>query len=183
MLRYNFLPSKTTLLFVQVRREEKNRNLSEATNQYTTARGIKTNYWLNADYKLSGQLGFKTRAQFVTYQLGENFSRGFALIQDINFDWRKFSFSTRFALFQTDDYDTRLYAYERDAWLAFSIPAYQGVGIRRYLLAQYKISKKADVWFRWATTEYEDRDSIGSGGEAISGNARNDFKLQIRLKF
>ncbi len=182
MLRYNFIPSKTTLLFVQIRREEKNRNLGEPTAQYITGTGIKTNYWINADYKVSTRLGFKTRAQFVTYDLEKNFARGIALIQDINYDWRKFSFSARFALFQTDDYDTRLYAYERDAWLAFSIPAYQGVGTRRYILIQYKISSKADLWLRWATTEYENKDSIGSGGEEITGNTRNDFKLQFRIK-
>jgi Helix-hairpin-helix motif len=183
MLRYNFNPSKTTLLFFQVRQEEKNRNLSEPRAQYTTANGIKTNYWINADYKVSVNLGFKTRAQFVNYQLGNNNSNGFALIQDINFDWRKFSVSARIALFDTDNYDTRLYVYERDAWLAFSIPAYQGIGTRRYLLVQYKVSPKVDLWFRWAATEYEDRDVIGSGGEEIEGNARNDFKLQFRIKF
>lgn len=183
MLRYNFMPSKTILLFAQVRQEEKNRNLSDATSLFTTTSGIKTNYWINADYKVAGGLGFKTRAQFVTYQLDKSPSQGFALIQDVNYDWRQFTISTRFALFHTDDYDTRLYAYERDAWLAFSIPAYQGIGTRRYVLLQWEISRKADVWFRWATTEYENRDSIGSSGQEIMGNKRNDFKLQCRIKF
>ncbi len=182
MLRYNFAPSKRVLFFVQIRSEEKNRNLAEPMAQYTTANGTKTNYWINADYKLLDNIGFKTRAQFVTYDLGLHSSKGFALIQDVNYDWRKFSCSARFAIFQTDDYDTRLYSYERDAWLAFSIPAYQGVGTRRYALIQYKISQKADVWFRWASTEYENRDTIGSGGETINGNSRNDFKIQCRLK-
>jgi len=182
MLRYNFAPNKTTLLFVQIRKEEKNRNLGDATPQFKTGTGIKTNYWINADYKVSTNLGFKTRAQFVTYELSNNFSKGVALIQDINYDWWKFSLSARFALFHTDDYDTRLYTYERDAWLTFSVPAYQGVGTRRYVLIQYKISPKADLWFRWASTEYENQASIGSGGEEISGNSRNDFKLQFRLR-
>jgi hypothetical protein len=182
MFRYNFNPTKTTLLFIQIRREEKNRNLSTDGPIYLTDKGIKTNYWINADYKVSTNLGFKTRAQFVTYQLGGKTSSGMALIQDINFDWPRFSFSARYALFQTDDYDSRLYAYERDAWLAFSIPAYQGIGTRKYILIQYKASQKIDLWLRWASTEYENQETIGSGGEQIAGNARNDFKFQIRLK-
>jgi hypothetical protein len=182
MLRYNFIPSKTALIFVQIRQEKKDKNLGEDTPTYTTATGTKTNYWINADYKVSTNLGFKTRAQFVTYNLGKTFSSGVAIIQDINFDCRKFTVSARYALFHTDDYETRLYSYERDAWLAFSIPAYQGIGTRRYILVQYRVTQKIDLWLRWASTEYENRDTIGSGGEQINGNARNDFELQLRLK-
>jgi hypothetical protein len=101
----------------------------------------------------------------------------------VNVNWRKFSFSGRMALFHTDDYDTRIYLYERDAWLAFSIPALQGIGTRRYLLVQYKATDKLDFWFRWAVTEYENRATIGSNGEEITGNLRNDLKLQARIKF
>lgn len=183
MFRYNFVPAKNTLLFAQIRQEQKVRNLSEDTPNYLTAPGLKTNFWVNADYPVADWLTMKTRAQLATYALGNNRSKGFALVQDVNVSWRKFSFSGRMALFQTDDYDTRLYLYERDAWLAFSIPALQGIGVRRYLLVQYKASDKLDFWFRWAETEYENRDTIGSGGEEITGNSRNDLKIQARIKF
>ena len=182
MLRYNYTPSKAVLIFVQMRQEEKNRNLNSDAPNYLTGNGIKTNYWINADYKVSPSLGFKTRIQLSTYQLEKKSSNGIALIQDVNYDWRKFSFSARFALFHTDSYDTRLYTYEKDAWLAFSIPALQGVGTRRYILIQYRLSPKIDLWLRWAATVYENQDSVGSAGEQVTGSARNDFKFQFRIK-
>jgi hypothetical protein len=182
MFRYNFVPSKNTLLFAQIRQEEKVRNLSGDTPNYATATGIKTNFWLNADYPVTDWLSMKTRAQMTMYELGDNCSKGFALVQDVNVRWRKFSFSGRMALFHTDDYDTRIYLYEQDAWLAFSIPALQGIGTRRYLLFQYKATDKLDFWFRWAVTEYENWETIGSSGEEINGHSRNDLKLQVRIK-
>ena len=183
MLRYNFIPTKGTLVFVQIRQENKVRNLSADAPNYTTATGKKTNLWLNADYALTNWLSLKTRLQWVGYTLGKNTSEGFALVQDVNAGWKKFSLSSRVALFHTDDYDTRIYLYERDAWLAFSIPALQGIGLRRYILLQYQANSKLDFWFRWANTTYENKDSIGSQGEEITGSARNDFKLQVRIKF
>ncbi|MDZ7646332.1 MAG: hypothetical protein U5K54_03635 [Cytophagales bacterium] len=38
-------------------------------------------------------------------------------------------------------YDNRLYVYEKDVWLAFTFPAYYGVGVRNYLLVQYAFTK------------------------------------------
>jgi hypothetical protein len=183
MLRYNFIPSKTVLLFAQIRQEAKARNVSGETTNYETAIGTKTNFWLNADYDISQTLSMKTRIQLTDFKLSDRQSNGFAVVQDINLNWRKFLISGRVALFQTDDYDTRIYIYERDAWLAFSIPALQGTGIRRYLLIQYKATDRLDFWLRWAATEFENRDSIGSNGEEILGNTKNDLKFQVRIKF
>lgn len=183
MIRYTWAPSKTMLFFVQYRQEEKLRNLSGDTPNYSVASVIKNNLWLNADYAANTTLNFKTRLQWVGYSQGGSRSHGLAVLQDVNVNFRKVTISSRIALFQTDNYDTRLYVYERDAWLAFSIPALQGIGLRRYILVQYSATKKIDFWLRWANTTYQNRESIGSQGETITGNARNDFKLQARIKF
>ena len=100
----------------------------------------------------------------------------------MNFEIGRFTFSTRYALFDTDDYDNRQYVYERDVWLAFSFPAYYGVGVRSYAMVHYKVNQKIDLWVRWARTSYTDRDTIGSGGETIYGNTKNDLKFQARIK-
>ena len=183
MLRYNFIPSKTVLLFAQVRQEVKSRNISGDTQNYEATSTTKTNLWFNVDYEINQNIDMKTRIQLTDFEMNGVRSHGFAVVQDLNVNWRRFTLSGRMALFQTDDYDTRIYIYERDAWLAFSIPALQGTGTRRYLLVQYKATDKLDFWLRWATTGFENKDSIGSSGEEISGNVRNDLKLQIRIKF
>jgi hypothetical protein len=86
-------------------------------------------------------------------------------------------------LFDTDDFDNRLYVYEKDVWLAFTFPAYSGRGVRHFLLLQYRLSEKIDFWVRWAQTRFTDRDIIGSSGEAILGNTRNDVRFQVRIRF
>lgn len=183
LLRFNYKPSKNISLFLQAREETKVRNSSSDNNLYLTTPGTKRNYWINADYKVTPHLTFKTRAQFSTYELGETSSRGMVLLQDITWNSGRLSISGRYALFDTDDYDNRLYVYEKDVWLSFSFPAYHGVGVRNYLLLQYSVSEKIDVWLRWAQFRFTDRATIGSGGETIYGNIRNDVKFQTRIRF
>ena len=183
MLKLNYQPSKTVSFFIQAREEAKVRNSSQETTIYTTALGTKRNYWINCDYAVGRGLSFKTRAQLSSYSFEGIATKGFALIQDINYDIGRFSFSTRYALFDTDNYDNRLYVYEKDVWLAFSLPAYFGQGIRNYVMVQYKLSQKVDLWLRWARTYYANQDTIGSGSETIDGNTRNDVKLQAKIVF
>ncbi len=182
LLRFNWRPSKTIYVFLQMREENKQRNLSDPSHLYLTANGTKRSYWINCDYSATQRLSFRTRAQFSDYQLGKNFTQGMVLLQDVSFDFRKFSITGRFAIFDTDDYDNRIYVYERDAWLSFSFPAYYGKGVRQFLLLQYKLTSKIDIWLRWANTSYLNQEIIGSGGDQINGSSRNDVKFQARIK-
>lgn len=182
LLRFNYRPTKTIALFLQAREETKVRNSSADNNLYLTQPGIKRNYWINADYQVAPHLSFKTRAQFSTYSLGEKTSKGMILLHDITWSKGKILISGRYALFDTDDYDNRLYVYEKDVWLSFSFPAYYGVGVRNYLLFQYSVSKNVDIWLRWSTVRFTDRDTIGSGSDTIEGNIRNDIKFQTRIR-
>jgi hypothetical protein len=182
LVRLNYRPSKMVSFFVQAREELKARNIPTESNLYKTGMGSKKNFWINADYMATLKLSLKTRVQLSSYSFNNTYTNGLALIQDLNFDIGRFTFSTRYALFDTDDYDNRQYVYEKDVWLAFSFPAYYGVGIRSYALVQYKASQKIDLWVRWARTTYTDRDTIGSGGETIYGNTKNDLKFQVRIK-
>ncbi len=183
LIRFNHQPSKNVSVFVQGRQESKQRNLPTETSLYQTAQGNKYSYWINCDYAVSAALSFKTRIQTSNYQLGTSNTKGFVVVQDVNFAYRKLSVSARYALFQTDDYDNRLYVYERDVWLGFSFQPYAGVGTRSYLLFQYKVSDKVDLWFRWANTSYQHVDTIGSGLETINGSSKNDIKTQLRVRF
>jgi hypothetical protein len=73
--------------------------------------------------------------------------------------------------------------YESNVWMAFSLPAYYGVGVKNYILIQYKLNKSLSLWMRYARTRYTDRDIIGSGLDAIAGNVRNDLKFQALVRF
>lgn len=183
LLRFNYQPTKNILIFLQAREETKERNTRSAdTNLYLTANGTKRNYWINVDYPVSTNIKMKTRAQFSTYQFDGVSTRGMTVLQDISAEVGNFTFTARYAIFDTDDYDNRQYVYERDVWLAYSLPAYSGRGVRTYLMAQYTVSKRITVWVRYAHIRYTDRSQIGSGADLISGKEKNDLRVQMRIK-
>ncbi len=183
MLRLNYNPSRAISIFIQAREETKVRNLSGETALYATDPGVKRNVWVSCDFSTTSNLSFKARVQGSQYELDGITTRGVAFVQDITLKRPRWSVSLRYALFDTDDYDNRQYVYEKDVWLATSLPAYEGEGIRNYLLLHYSLSQQIDFWFRWSRTQYADRTTIGSAGEEINGNTRNDVKFQVRIRF
>lgn len=183
LLRFNYKPTRSILLFVQAFEETKVINLATENNLYQTAPGVKRNYWINLDYSITPAITLKTRAQFNTYKLNGSQTQGMALLQDITWQHKRLSISGRYALIDTDTYDNRLYVYEKDVWLAFTFPAYYGVGVRNYILVQYSFTRDLDVWLRWGHDRYTDRETIGSGGETINGNTQNDLRFQARIRF
>ncbi|HCW07977.1 MAG TPA: hypothetical protein DGG95_11510, partial [Cytophagales bacterium] len=183
LVRFNYKPSKSVYIFLQARQESKLRNTGVDNNLYLTAQGTKQNFWINCDYSASQKLSFRTRVQFSSYSIDGKTTYGNVILQDVSYSFNRFSITARYALFDTDDYDNRLYVYERDAWLAFSFPAYYGKGVRQYLMLQYRVTRQTDVWLRWGQTSYTNRESVGSAGETISGDTRNDVKFQARIRF
>ena len=117
-----------------------------------------------------------------SYRINGITTHGMTILQDVSVDFGKLSVAARYSLFDTDDYDNRQYVYERDVWLAYTMPALSGTGIRNYILLQYNINHQFTVWLRYAHTRYTDRDEIGSGADTIYGDERNDIKLQMRLR-
>jgi hypothetical protein len=184
LLRIRREISKTAHYYAQVREESKARNLSaDRTTVYVTGPAVKRNYILGAGIRANPSLTLNTRAQFSTFSINNRTTQGFALMQDIRLDLRKITVSARYVLFDTDDYDNRQYVYEHDAWLSFSMPAYEGVGVRHYIMARFNPGKRLTCWIRFAHTRYTDRENIGSGNDQIAGNQRNDIKFQMRYKF
>jgi len=145
--------------------------------------GIKRNYLVNVDYKVHPQIKMKSRVQFSTYSLAEEFTKGFAIIQDLNIELYKFKIGGRIALFDTEDFENRQYVYERDVLFAYSFPAYNGVGLRSYAIAQYSPNSTITFWVRYSQTNFMDRDTIGSGLEEIDGDELSEIKAQVRFRF
>jgi hypothetical protein len=182
LMRFNYQPSRKILLYVQTREESKVRNRAQGGNVYETAEAIKFNYLVNADYSINPNLRLKTRLQFSDLTISSHTTKGFLLTQDISFTIWKLKITTRHALFDTQDYDNRQYAYENDVWLAYSMPAYDGIGIRDYAMVELKATKKITVWLRYSQTRYTDRNEIGTGADAIHSNIKSDIKIQLRVK-
>lgn len=183
LIRGSYTPSKSAKFHVQLRQESKARNINDGLNITQAKQGIKNNYLISLDHQLGKNAGFKSRVQFSNYKHDNKTTKGFALIQDAHYNFGKFKLAGRVALFDTEDFENRQYVYERDVLYAFSLPAYNGVGSRKYLLLQYKFSSYLKAWVRWANTKFTDRDTISSGQQEIEGNSQNDIKLQLQFLF
>lgn len=182
LARIDYTPSRNLSFFVQFREETKARNVQRDGNLYAVLPGTRANLWLNGDLDLPHGLSLRARLQGSTFDLDGKISRGMTLVQEATWKRNRWSVTVRYALFDTDDYDNRQYVYEKDVWLATSLPAYEGEGIRNYVLVHFALSRQVDLWLRWSRTWYSDRTTIGSGGETIDGNARNDVKFQVRIR-
>jgi len=61
---------------------------------------------------------------------------------------------------------------------------YFGLGNRYYLNLQYDMNKKLSLWFKIAQTVFaDDRETLSSGNEAISGNRKTDMRLLLKYEF
>ncbi|HEY9044522.1 MAG TPA: helix-hairpin-helix domain-containing protein, partial [Ohtaekwangia sp.] len=184
LTRLHYQPTRKIIFFAQLREEVKSRNTAgDTATLYTLSVGQKYNYWLQCDASIIQGLRLKMRLQGSSYTIDHHTTHGLALMQDISFSIARFEVTARYALFDTDNYDNRQYVYENDVWLAFSLPAYYGEGVRKYILLEYKLNENVSFWLRYAITRYNDRTSIGSGVDTIDGNTRSDVKLQARIKF
>ena len=178
MAAYNV--SRSTRVHAQYRRQVKEVN-GEVTEYKvkTPVEGIKENFIINLDHDTGGMVKLRSRAQLSRYQHDGKDTKGFVLVQDFNFQWKKLKIGTRMALFDSDDYNNRQYVYEKDVLYAFSIPSYSGQGIRSYLLLQFKMSSRADIWLRWSRFTYSNAKNTGSGLQKTEGPIKSDLKIQL----
>lgn len=184
--RISYTPSRKTLLFIQLREENKARNISIHPNfqqPYELFQGKRLNTIINLDHAIDKHWSIKSRVSSSSFRFDNRTTKGFAISQDINFDSGKWRVSSRWVLFDTDDFDNRQYIYERNVLWYFSIPALHGQGMRYYLLGQYQLGRKTTIWARWARTSFTDREQIGSGLQRIEGSRQTDVVLQLRHQF
>lgn len=183
LVRIQWQPSKAVSTFFQMREERKFRNTSPADGTLYELKSIrKRNFALNFDYQPSHSIRMRTRLQATTLSKRSQFSSGNVIAQDIVWRTGKFRWTARYALFSTEDYDNRQYLYEHDVWLSYSMPAYNGTGVRRYVLIQYNLNKIWTFWLRFGSIRYSAVESIGSGVDEIVGNVQNDVKFEVRVR-
>ncbi|QNF35553.1 helix-hairpin-helix domain-containing protein [Adhaeribacter swui] len=184
LVRLQYKPTKTAVLYAQFRTENKGRNAPVITQQIDfVSPAIRHSFLLYLDYTPMPKLNLRSRVQKSTFTLEGKATQGYFMAQDLNLDLRKWQFSTRYGLFDTDDYDNRQYSIERDVLYAFSVPALSGIGTHYYFLTQFKAGAHLDFWVKYAATQYRRQKTIGSGLEEIQGNQREDVRLQMRYSF
>ena len=181
-LQYN--PSKTAQLYARFRREVKARNQSgnTAATDYLSNQQRST-YRFNAQYKVSLDLTAKSRVEVIQFSDELNKDRfGTLVFQDIQYSTpkKRLSLITRVAYFTVDDYNARVYAAENDVLYQYAVPLYQNSGVRYYMVARAKITRKLELWLKFSETIYSNVKTISSGLEQINGNRLTDLRVQFR---
>ncbi|WP_236025645.1 ComEA family DNA-binding protein [Algoriphagus oliviformis] len=183
LARLSYQPRRTLVAFVQVRQEEKDRNLSDSGEPalpYLVHPVKKLNGLLSLENQLSRNLFIRSRILISRVEILERTSHGFMMLQDVQYGQEKWRLTGRVALFDAEDYDNRLYAFENNVLWTFSLPAFYGQGMRYYLLGQYQITPKLTAYLRFARTAYTDRESISSGLQTIELPHQTDTALMLR---
>lgn len=194
LLRIAYSPTKTSLLYVQLRQRLKPRDLAstDLNNRYPTralplpGEQLRQSILVYYNTAPTPQLELRTRMQASRLRDDDGLAwrSGYVLAQDVGYQFnRTFKLTARYAIFDADDYDSRQYVFEQDVLLAVSVPALYGQGTRVYGLAEIRINRSLTLWLRYAETRYRHQDVVGTGLESIQGSLRGEVKAQLRLKF
>lgn len=181
-VQVNYLPNKAVELYSRYRAEKKYINeRNDAAPVNSVVLKARQNWRLHGSYQLSPQLVVRSRADIIWYdRRGVKAEEGFLFFTEADYQLsRRLAADGRILFFETNGYNSRLYAYEHDVLYAYSIPAFFDKGMRYYVNLRCKINQHWSCWGRWAQTIYRDKDKIGSGLDAIAGNKKTEFRLQL----
>ncbi len=188
LLQITYRPNKQVEVYTRYRNENKAINLSGldlATRQPFIR--PRQNWRTHFSYQPNREITLRNRVEIVWYdaQESDRSEQGFLTYFDFAYKPKRtpLSLNTRLQYFDTDGFNSRLYAYESDVLYSYSIPQFIGKGLRYYINVNYDVTKKMQVWMRWAQTIYQNQKTISSGLDQINGNARSEVKLQVVYNF
>ncbi|MEM6265688.1 MAG: helix-hairpin-helix domain-containing protein, partial [Bacteroidota bacterium] len=188
LAQVEFKPKRGTQLYMRFRSDNQERNATDYPLGQQLAYLIPTQrlQWRTHFQKtIDRNLLVRTRMEFSWWTQGEEeFERGFLLYQDFSYKMGfKFKVTGRYAIFDVRDFDARIFAYENDVLGFFTIPPYNGVGSRYYVILNYKPIRGIEFWLRFAQTRLQDVRTFGSGLDEIQGDTRSEVKLQMRIQW
>jgi len=108
--------------------------------------------------------------------------RGFLLYHDVRWTLRsRLTLSTRLTFFDTDSFDSRLYQFENDLPGVLTNQLLYGRGSRWYVLAETRLGRWLAASVKFASTYHDDRTTLGSGPDAIQGQAVHTLGTQVEI--
>lgn len=173
---------------LRYRFKEKGRNITPSTmvdGAYLLEQTYRHQIQGDIEYSV-GPWKFVTRLGYAHYHGDKTEGSGGCLFyQDVQYQSVSIplTLAARVALFDVDDYEARLYSVESDFVYQYNSSVYQNEGYRCYLVARYEINKYWNVGFKYGLTTYTDKDSFGSSYDQIDANHRQQWRIQLRLKW
>jgi len=144
---------------------------------------IKQTLRLQIEYR-SGPLRMRNRFEKTFYRIqNQGLSTGMLMYQDLECKIsNRIRLNARLSVFDAEDHLSRSFAFENDLPGTYSISAYNGRGMRYYLLMQIQMTKDLKIWFRFARSSFETAPDTTMSGDADSGNHQTDLNMQVQWK-
>jgi hypothetical protein len=174
LFKISYKRSKKQLFSLRYRFKNTKLNFDQIRNQLR----------LDYDQAISEIIRFRYRAEFHFLNFPDK-QMGYLFFIDLILQSpeKPFSLSARYALFDTDNYDTRIYAYERDVYFAYSIKPYYYRGQKIYLNLKYRMRRFFTFSFRISHLKFPYLETIGSGNDLINSNAKTALTFQLRIRW
>ncbi|MFY9308126.1 MAG: helix-hairpin-helix domain-containing protein [Bacteroidia bacterium] len=188
LAQLNYTPSKKLDMYFRIRERHYQKNTADADADIDYLGPVKqVNYRFNIGYSILPSVKLKNRIELVDYKIeSTKTQKGYLAYQDVTYNkvGSPVSVSLRYALFQTDSYNSRIYAFENEIPGVYSILANYYRGSRFYILLDYNITRRIELWVRYSQTFYDNKDVISAGSlSEIQGNTKSEIKAQVRFKF
>lgn len=186
LAQLNYKPDRKHEFYIRYRYRVREQNTAE--DELMIVYPVNTtqeNWRIHGVYQVHPNVQMKTRAEWTKFGKEGISESGFLMYQDIVFKkiGSKMTLTGRYAMFDTGGWNSKLYAFETDVLYAFSILPYAYKGSRMYAMVKWDIVRGMDLWVRYGTWIYTDRNEISSGNTAIQGNTKSDVHVQLRLQF
>jgi hypothetical protein len=185
LIQVDYIPSKKLNTYIRIKQKDKFVSSSSTNGIDFIIPYRQTNYRWHIGYQISRSIKLSNRIEYIETNK-ETHENGFLIYQDASYKkiGSNLSFTLRYALFDTKSFNSRIYAYENDIPSSYSIPSYYNKGSRVYVMVNYNITRRIEIWLRCSQIYYSNQNIISKGTlNEIQGQSKNEIKVQMRLKF
>jgi hypothetical protein len=195
LLQLLYKPNKGVELSSRYRHEHKPANLTdEDIPLKPVVSAARQNWRTQVIFQTSSSIMLKSRVELAWYNAGKDSKteKGFSAFTEVFYTpAHSFAANMRLHFFETDGYNARIYAYEQDVQYYFSIPLFQGKGLRYYFnlkqnmssILSRKRARKMDciLWLRLAQFLFPSKMLTGSGFDELQSKSKTEFRVQLML--
>lgn len=186
-LRIQYSERKKWFTYLQYRRRNKDLNAENSSNlkEKVTVLEESDQLRLHLETKLNSDWTWRSRIEFHWLSTGGKSEKGMLISQDLLFKSieSRYSGNFRFAIFDISDYDARIYSFENDVLYQYSLPAYNGRGIRAYMNFRFRPASRISLESRLSTYYFFDENQNGSGNDLIDSPYKTEIKFQFQIQF
>lgn len=132
-----------------------------------------------------GHFESRMRAVGSWYTLEEETTAGWMAYEDLRYTAERIGLTVdaRLVLFDIASYDARIYTMESGLMYDNGSVFYMDRGERFSIVVHYEIGKHWALGMKYSLTNYTNKETQGSGYDQIDGPHKQQWKVQLRVKF